>query len=278
MNEDVKDTQIFNIDEYVEKAEMIEKIEFNDGDEFDFGDYFDTITKVSNKSTYLRSQEADNLIKEFAPHFVDDEYIKTIETKKQKVFNYLRFYDPNKEIVKNMSDNELDKIYAISNYLTNLYISYLNNIDFNFSFQKEELKFLNKILTGSIEYNADDVFNYVDFYDNVWKGAMELYSNDKNQETYILKMKIKDVLILHHLIKGYKVKGGGEEFKYFRNILYVIAQINKLFNAFSIVTERIKEDCKIWGGSLDSITTDRKITASDIADAKEIVDIESNIK
>jgi hypothetical protein len=267
----MEENKDINIEEYIAKAEQIESIEFNEDDKFDFNDYFETITKVSNKNNYIKSQEADNLIKEYAPHFIDNEYTEILESKKQKVFNYLRYYDPNKEFVKNMSDNELDKIYAISNYLTNLYIGYLNNIDFKFSINKDEFKFLNRVLTSSIEYNADDVFNYVDFYDNVWKTATSEYNSDnmkkKNIDVIILKMKIKDVLILHHLIKGYKVKGGGEEFKYFRNILYTIAQINKLFNAFSITTERIKEDCKIWGGSLDNITTERKIAVTDTLEA-----------
>jgi hypothetical protein len=111
------------------------------------------------------------------------------------------------------------------------------------------------------------VFNYVDFYESVWKTAQSELAAGKTKDTFTLTFKIKDILILHHLIKTYKVKGGGEEFIYFRNILYGIAQINKLFNAYSIVTERIKEDCKIWGGSLDNISNERKIAESDAHDA-----------
>jgi hypothetical protein len=122
---------------------------------------------------------------------------------------------------------------------------------FNFEFSKEELKFLDKTLTHSLEYNGDDVFNYVEFYDNFWFNVKETFEKDKNQETYTFKIEIKKILILHHLIKGFKVKGITNEFKYFRNILYRIAQTNKLFNAYNIIVERIKDDCKVWGSALD---------------------------
>ena len=125
MKKEVKEQEVINIEDYVKKAEVIETIEFDEKDTFDFVDFFETMTKVSNKNNSLKSQEADNLIKEYAPNYMDISYIDTIESKKQNIFNYLRYYDPNSDLVKNMSEHDFDKIYAISNYLVNLYISYL---------------------------------------------------------------------------------------------------------------------------------------------------------
>jgi hypothetical protein len=194
-----------------------------------------------------------------------------IEEKKEKIFNYLRMYDANKDLVKKMTEHELDKIYALSNYIVNSYINSLNSISFNFKFTNEEFKFTDRLLWHDLKYNADDVFNFVDFHESFWVNAKEEFNQDKGKTEFLFKMSMKNILIFHHLIKGYSVKGSGNEFLHYRNILYRIAMCNKLFNAYNVVTERIKEDCKIWGGSLDEISNNRKIEAGDLQDAQATI-------
>ena len=41
-------------------------------------------------------------------------------------------------------------------------------------------------------------------------------------------------------------------------VLYKIAQFNKLFNAYSIVIERIKADREIWGAALDVVANEKE--------------------
>jgi lantibiotic modifying enzyme len=141
---------------------------------------------------------------------------------------------------------------------------------FNFEIKTEEYKFLNKILTRVIEYNGDDVFNYVDFYETVWSNVIQQYESDKSVSTIKINIPIKKILILHHLIKDYKVKGITEEFRYFRNILYKIAETNKLFNAYNIIVERIKDDCKLWGNALDEVLSNKNNNT--VKDINEVID------
>jgi hypothetical protein len=45
----------------------------------------------------------------------------------------------------------------------------------------------------------------------------------------------------------------------FRDILFKIARLNKLFNAYSIIIERIKGDREMWGAALDEIAKQKEI-------------------
>ena len=152
----------------------------------------------------------------------------------------------------------MDKVYAIVNYLLNSYIQYVNEMKFNFKLTIQEYKFINKALTREIDYNADEVFNYVELMNNLWVGVQELAEKNKSKDEIEFVADIKMILILHHLVKNYTVKGHTNDFILFKNVLFKIAQFNKLFNAYSIVIERIKSDREIWGASLDEVLASKE--------------------
>lgn len=255
MEENVKDEIVDkpkdDFQEVLDKAKSLETIDFKSDSNFDYAEYYSVIEKIARKNVTIKNDEAENLVKDYAEKLIDKEYVTILNDKKESILNFLRKYDPNTDIILNMAEHDVDKVYAVSNYLVNSYIQYLNEMSFNFELSNKDYKFLNKILTQLIEYNGDDVFNYVELYENFWINVREFVDKNAHQETYYFKVNIKMILILHHLIKGFKVKGNTDEFKCFRNILYRIAQTNKLFNAYNIIVERIKEDCKIWGAALD---------------------------
>lgn len=236
----------------LEVAGELEKMDFENIGDFDYEHYYSHIEKIAQKNINFKNEEAENVIKNDATTFISEEYAGELEEKRNTVETFIRKYDPNNsDIVENVSEHGLDKIYAICNYLLNAYIQYVNEMEFKMEFSKHEIVFLNKLLTKEIEYNGDEVFNFVDFYEKFWAGAWDTYLEDKTLETYTFNISIKQILILHHLIKEHKVKGRTTDFTNFRNVLYKIAQTNKLFNAYNIVIERIKNDRELWGNAID---------------------------
>jgi hypothetical protein len=240
--------------ELLDNAKELESINFSETESFDYDKYFNIIEKIASKNQTIKQDEAENVISEFAPGFVDDKFIEELNKRKQSIVDFIRKYDPNsKDIINEMNQGGVDKVYAIFNYLLNSYIHFINEMEFNFELSNAEFKFLNKILTNTIEYNGDDVFNYVEFVEGFWNGAYNEYQSDKGKEKYVFKINIKKILLLHHLIKEFKVKGITSDFKSFRSVLYKIGQTNKIFNAYNIIIERMKEDAKLWGTALDSV-------------------------
>lgn len=238
---------------HLDKAKELEELTISPEDDFDFEEYFKAVGEIAHKNKAHKNEEANEVLNEFAGKYLSEESIKSIDNKKDSIQNLLRKFDPNSDLIKEMNIYDVDKIYALSNYLVNAYINYLNEIYFKIVLTPGEIKFLDRILTKTIEYNSEDVFNYIKLYEEFWVDAMKIYNDDKSKSEYSFDMKIQMILILHHLIKEFKVKGSGNDYRYFRSILYQIAETNKLFNAYNIIVERIKEDCKLWGSALDEV-------------------------
>lgn len=255
--------------EVLDKAAELDNIDFkNDG--FEYGEYYNAIEQISKQNVSLKNEEAENIISEIAPKFVDAGFLETMEKRKNQVLDFLRAYDPNLPKVQAMSEHEVDKVYAISNYLVNSYINHINEILFDVEFTKAEMKFLDDQLMHQVEYNAEDVFTFAELYDNFWLETSEFYKANRSQEKFTFKISIQHILIIHHLIKEVKVKGVANNFKSFRSILNKIAQTNKVFNAYNILVERIKEDCKLWGAALESVLTPYDIKDDSIPVVNEV--------
>jgi len=241
----------------LEKAGELETMVFTEKG-IDINEYYSALEQIAIRNNSLKNDEAENVINDQSGKFINEEFVTGLEERRLKVENFIRTYDPNKPIVKDLELADVDKIYAISNYLLNSYIQYVNEMKFNFTLSINEFKFVDKALTREISYNADEVFNYAEFMNNLWYGVQEQAEENKSLGEFTVVVDIKKILILHHLIKGYTVKGRTNDYDLFKNVLYKIAQFNKLFNAYSIVIERIKADREIWGAALDVVANEKE--------------------
>lgn len=243
-----------NFKSALDKAQELETMDFKSSDkEFNVQEYYTALEKIAKRNENLKNEEAETIVDEQAKEMIDNRFIDELKSKRKTVENFIRKFDPNLESTKELEIKDVDKIYAISNYLLNSYIQYVNEMKFVFILTKQEYKFLNKVLMGEIEYNGDEVFNFAELYKNFWKGVQEKAEEDKSAEEYTFTVEIKMLLILHHLIKGHTVKGRTNDFTFFQSILFKIARINKLFNAYNIIIDRIKSDRELWGSALDEI-------------------------
>ncbi len=244
----------------LDKAKELETIDFKNG-ELDYNSYYEAIASIAKKNNNYKQEEAENIISDVANKVVDNDFIAELDRKRESIKDFIRKYDPNSDIIKNMNLVDIERIYSIFNYLLNSYIQYLNEMTFNFEVTNQEFKFLDKVLVRETEYDGDEVFNYTEFIESFWESAKAEYEKDKSKEIFVFKINIKKILLLHHLIKGHKVKGVTVEFKVFRNILYKIAQTNRVFNAYNIIVERLKDDAKLWGTALDAVITPKEVEA-----------------
>lgn len=246
-----------DFEKILDKAKELENTNFSVDADFDYRGYYSVLEKIAAKNNNARNEEAENIVKEQEKELIDNSFIDELNKRRRTVEDFIRKYDPNKDDVKNLDVHDVDKVYAIANYLLNSYIQYVNEMKFIFSLTKQEYKFLNKILTGEIGYNGEEVFNYTELYNNFWKGVQEKFREDASVEGLTFSVDIKMLLILHHLIKEHKVKGRTNDFIMFQSVLYKIARINKLFNAYNIIIERIKSDRELWGNALDEIMKEK---------------------
>lgn len=242
-----------NFKSALEKAEELESMDFSKSDDFKVGEYYTALEKIAKQNANYKNEEAESIVKEDAKKMISEDFIKKLEEKRKSVDDFIRKFDPNKPEVADLPIEDVDRVYAISNYLLNAYIQYVNEMEFIFVLTKDEAKWLNKVLMNEIEYNGDEVFNFTELHTNFWETVQKKLEEDKSADSYTFNVSIKSLLILHHLIKGHTVKGRTNDFKLFTNILYKIAKVNKLFNAYNIIIERIKTDRELWGSAIDEV-------------------------
>lgn len=242
-----------NFQEILDKAQELETFNFAEETKFDVGEYYTALEKIAKKNENFKNDEAENVVEQQAKEHVVASFIEELQEKRKVFEDFIRRFDPNSDEVKEMELEDVDRVYAISNYLLNAYIQHVNEMQFTIQFTRIEAKWLNKVLLNDIQYNGDEVFNFVEFFNNFWEGVAIKLEEDKSAEVYTFNVRIKDLLILHHLIKGHTVKGKTHDFKHFQSILYKIATVNKLFNAYNIIIERIKNDRELWGNSIDEV-------------------------
>jgi chemotaxis protein CheY-P-specific phosphatase CheC len=132
------------------KAEELESMDFTEEGDFNIGEYYTALEKIASQNANLKNEEAETIVSEDAESMIDEEFINELDAKKLTVENFLRKYDPNKPETQDLALEDVDRVYAISNYLLNAYIQYVNEMKFLFVFTKEEAKWLNKVLMGEI--------------------------------------------------------------------------------------------------------------------------------
>ena len=253
----------------LDKADELDKINFSSGEGIDVESYYSALEKIALKNNSIKNDEAENVISEQASVLINEQFTSELEEKRKRIENFIRTYDPNKDIVKNLELKDVDKIYAISNYLLNSYIQFVNEMKFNFDITKEEYKFLNKALTYEISYNSDEIFNFVRLESELWSGVQQLAEENKALDGFTFVVDIKMILILQHLMKDVTVKGHSRDFTLFKNILFKIAQVSKLFNAYNIVIERIKGDREVWGSALDVVASQKESVLEEVETPKK---------
>jgi len=242
-----------NFQSVLDKAEELESMDFSKTDDFNVGEYYTALEKIAKQNANYKNDEAESIVSKDAEKLIDKDFIKELELKRKSVEDFIRKYDPNKPELAEMPIEDVDRVYAISNYLLNVYIQFVNEMDFVFVIEKQEYKFLNKILQHEIGYNGDEVFNFAELHNKFWKDVQLKFEEDKSADSHTFKVSIKSLLILHHLIKDHTVKGRTNDFQFFTSILFKIANVNKLFNAYNIIIERIKNDREVWGAAVEEV-------------------------
>lgn len=239
----------------LEKNETLEKLESIDfsKDTINIDEAFDAIKDFKAEYESAKSLEAENLIEELAPKYLVDGFAEKFMQEKENLRNYIRKFDPNLEEVKKMKSEEIDKVYKVANYIFNVWQMKLNEMEANFDLTREEWSMISTALNHKIEFDVNEAINLADLKINWMNGAEKAAKASGLKVGTLIKTKITiaKCVILYHLISKYKVKGSGETFNSLISVISKIGDINKLFNAFNVVKERLSSEFTVWGGNLE---------------------------
>jgi hypothetical protein len=228
----------------------------------DIEKYYKEIEDLRIERDDLKRNEADNIIEELGPKYIDTHHADKLKTAKEQLRNWIKKYDVNSEYIIDATSEERDKIYGIVQFVKNYYLNTIDNLMFSFEITDKEYKFLRKALRDEMEYDGVEVFNIIELYTNYISVWDQMYKELGGGFT--APIDIKNVVMLYHFLSKYKVKGLHDSFRHFTTILTKIADMNKVFNAFNVVKERINTDFMIWAGAISSDYVDETLTEEDL--------------
>lgn len=231
------------------KIEELEEFDFASNEDFNIDEYYESLNEYQVERENMKQREAEEIIKNKAPNYLDEETIKRLNDRIENLRNLIRRYDVDKEELKQLSNEPgggRDKIYKIANFLYNKFTQDLNELEVHITFTYDEYDFIYKTIMNKLEYNSDEVFQLIRLRNEALNKYNEMYKQASSSDSIKTVMKVSQVVLLYHLLNKYKVKNVNKQFDLFASIMTKIGESNQVFNSYNIVRERLGEDFKQW--------------------------------
>jgi len=261
MSEELNDMQEFAIEE--EEKEQIEVVDpldklvehdFNSDEEINLDESYEMIQQIERINTEAKSNEAENVIDDISGVYMDKKYKEKLDKSIDSVKAFIKKHDVNSDLVKNADDSEKTRLFAIGSFLNKNIGHLINELKFSITLTREEYKMIQSTLERKLSYDGNDVFNIIELNEKYLKEWKQLdKSLPKQVPSFVVDIDIKNVVMMYHFLQKHTVKGIGSEFYTFATVLQKIADTNKLYNAYSVIKQRLDIDFNIWTGAMDEI-------------------------
>lgn len=266
---EVENTQDFVLEneikarpEDIEEIDLLQEIvdhDFSSDQATDFDKYFQVLESAERDNSEFKANEADYIIKELGDIYLDQDFLTELNKSKENMRAFMRKHDVNAPIIKSMTEQEKDKVFAVGKFLNKHFIQKINELKFTFSLSIDEYKFIQSALRSKMSYDGTEVFNMIELKENYldeWEKTFREIKSNKDLKEFFVTIDIRNVVMLYHFLSKYSVKGINEEFYHFVNVLKKISDTNKLFNAYNVVKERMNSEFFVWSGSITPMPED----------------------
>jgi hypothetical protein len=260
LNDDMQDFAITNDDSGIESNTKIDPLEeltnhnFSEDEDINLEDSYEMIQQLERISKDSKDNEAENIINELSNLYVNKSYKGKLDKSIENIQTFIKKYDVNSDLIKNITESEKTKYFTIGSFLTKNISTLINELNFSILLKREEYKMISSALSRKLTYDGNEVFNVIELNEKyLKKWALLEKSLPKQSESFVIDIDIKNVVMLYHFLQKHIVKGINAEFYIFANVLQKIADTNKLYNAYNIIKERIDTDFGIWVGAIETI-------------------------
>lgn len=255
----LKDLQEFEIKEeetqnetiYIDPLDELVEHDFSSEKDINLDESYEMLGVLENESRKAKINEAEDVIAELSNTYIPqykDKIIKSIENVK----NFIKKYNIEKDEVKNLSESEKTKLFAIGSFLIKNVTKNINDMMFNITLTRSEYKFIDIAISQKISYDGNDVFNIIELNNNYLLKWREINKKmPRDIDTFVVDIDIRNVVMLYHFLGKHTIKGLVAEFYDFASVLQKIGDTNRLFNAYNIIQERLKTDFNIWTSALE---------------------------
>ena len=198
--------------------------------------------------------DAEHIIFEFGKKYVEGACLDKYETIFGNLEVFLKKYQTDSDLVTLMTKGDRDKLFGYAVTMFKEYEQTYQNLILNFELSKEEWHFIDNALSKKMKYDGQEVFNYwqlkIDFLDMLEKQFKEL---PKEIPSLVITTSVRNMILMSHLLMKHEENGSTKSFYYFKDVLFEIAQMTKLFNAYGVMSERLSNKFNQWINALNAI-------------------------
>jgi hypothetical protein len=237
--------------------EKLENFDFTSDENLELDEYHEMVkllklsqNPTQEKQEVLQFQAAENVITRESVKFLGQEVTEKISKEKDNLKAFLRKYEVNTDLVKNMTEVEKDKVYDLAEFLFNNFQKIHNNLNFIFPLSQEEFKFIGEVIIKKLEYDRDGVFQIQELkekYLNLYRNFIKDSPTVNDMGTVI---DVNSLMILYHHLTRYTIKGAQTEAGLYLSMVKKMEERLMLYNAYKQITDHLSQEFVVWGGAL----------------------------
>ena len=155
------------------------------------------------------------------------------------------------------TDEEKDQLYASAKDQWSAYVEVLKNAEFALYLNHEQHKFLVDLVKNKLEYTTSTLFYAIELTKmlGTWTSKENLQINLEETTVTPYYLDATETTYLYHLISEYKVKGLSAASYRFAEVLYKLADINRVVAYYDNCAKTLKKDYENWVASFEDNVT-----------------------
>jgi len=199
-------------------------------------------------------KDAESIIEELGAKYMESISLQRYEQSFINLNEFLKQFRTESDEVKNMAQADRDKLFGYGKELFTYYQNSYGQLYFNFELSIKEWSFIDHTLTRKLSYNGQELFNYWELFIKFIDPTREIVKQlPKQIESFVPNCSIQSLVLLSHLLMTNEEKASTDSFHYFRTVLTEVAKMTKLFNAYGVILERIKNRFNHWVNALNAM-------------------------
>lgn len=229
--------------------------DFTSDEQFNLNEEYSKLEETKLETPNERKiKDAQHIIDEIGVKYVEVTSLEQFEKLYQNIETFLSKYRTDSPEVEQMTTSDRTKLFGYAITMHKQFENIYQNLKFNFEISREEWHFIFNVLNNKLRYNGNEVFNFwqlkIDFLDST---EYQFKNLPKEIESAILTTAVRNLILLSHLLMKHEETAGNKSFYHFKNILYEIAQMTKLFNAYGVMAERLGNKMQQWINVLNDL-------------------------
>lgn len=229
----------------------LDSLDFSTVESIDIDKYYGVLEDSFRDKNVLDALEAEICIKNLSPKYMLAEAKTKIDKSVKDVEDLIKLYDVEKDIIKNATSQDFDKIFAIVKHFNLKLSNTINQSIFSLTLKREEIKLIVHALKNDLKYNGNDVLMIGDLDTLVTQWNTLNANLPKTVPTMEIDMTIRETIVLYQYLSKFEVVGMGNQFQTLKSIMNSLREVNELFNALNIIKERVANEFLTWSSAVN---------------------------